>query len=105
MLIIATREGHAQTVRLLLKSGVYIGRHLTTAALYGQIEIVMLLVEEGAESISNIVFAGHRYGLPLTKDIKRFCNSYSKLDPVCNDVEACDLLSLLPRSPLIDYMQ
>lgn len=58
MPIIATREGHAQTVRLLLKSGVYIDRHLTTAALYGQIQIVKLLVEEDADVNLKHCFCG-----------------------------------------------
>jgi hypothetical protein len=58
MLIVATREGHAQTVRLLLENGVYIDGHVTIAALYGHTPIVKLLLEEGADVNLKHCFCG-----------------------------------------------
>ncbi len=49
MLIVATREDHAQTVRLLLENDVYIDEHVTIAALYDHTLIVKLLLEEDVD--------------------------------------------------------
>jgi len=66
MLIVAFREGHAQTVRILLENGVYIDGHLTIAARYGHIPVVKLLLEEGAEvNLKGDLGLFRPYGTPL----------------------------------------
>jgi len=66
MLIIAFREGHAQTVRILLKNGVYIDGHLTIAARYGYIPVIKLLLKEGAEvNLKGDLGLFRPYGTPL----------------------------------------